>query len=224
VLTAGFLTMDLAFLLANVVKIEHGGWVPLVMAIAVYTLMSTWKRGRAELHELHAARTLPLDTFLKSLERSAPVRVPGTAVFMTSDPTGAPVVLLHHLKHNKTLHEAVILLVVQTRGIPEVPAEERASFEPLGQGFYRLVASYGFMQSPDVPAVLASMAERGVPVAPMSTSYYLGSERLVLTGPARMPRWRKKLFAFMSRNARSATEFFQIPPNRVLELGAQIEF
>ncbi len=223
-LTAGFLTMDLAFLFANVVKIEHGGWVPIVMAIAVYTLMSTWKRGRADLHQLHAARTLPLDTFLHSLERSPPLRVPGTAVFMTSDVSGAPVVLLHHLKHNKTLHQTVILLSVQTRGVPEVPDERRVTFEPLGQGFYRLVASYGFMQSPDVPAVLASVAQRGVPTAPMSTSYYLGLERLVLTGPTTMPRWRKKLFAFMSRNARSATEFFHIPPNRVLELGAQIEF
>jgi KUP system potassium uptake protein len=224
ILTAGFLIMDLSFLLANVVKIEHGGWVPLVMAIAVYTLMSTWKRGRVELHELHAARTLPMDTFLASLKRSTPVRVPGTAVFMTSDLTGAPVVLLHHLKHNKTLHDTVILLSVQTRGIPEVPDDQRVSFEPLGEGFYRLIAHYGFMQSPDVPAVLASVAERGVSTAPMSTSYYLGHERLVLTGSARMMRWRKKLFAFMSRNARSATEFYRIPPNRVLELGAQIEF
>jgi len=223
-LTAGFLAMDLSFLFANVVKIEHGGWVPIVMAIAVYALMSTWKRGRADLRELHSARTLPLDTFLGSLQRSAPLRVPGTAVFMTSDVSGAPAVLLHHLKHNKSLHETVILLSVQTRGVPDVPDAERVEFEPLGQGFYRLVASYGFMQSPDVPAVLATLAERGVPTAPMSTSYYLGHERLVLTGPTRMPRWRKKLFAFMSRNARSATEFFHIPPNRVLELGAQIEF
>jgi KUP system potassium uptake protein len=174
-------------------------------------------------HALHAG-SLPLDLFLGDVGRRKPPRVPGTAVFMTSSNDGVPVVLLHHLKHNKTLHETVILLVVQTRGIPDVPLEDRTSLEPLGQGFYRLVASYGFMQSPDVPAVLASVAERGVPVAPMSTSYYLGSERLVLTGTARMPRWRKKLFAFMSRNARSATEFFQIPPNRVLELGAQIEF
>jgi KUP system potassium uptake protein len=216
--------MDLAFLFANVVKIEHGGWVPLVMAVAIYTLMSTWKRGRADLHELHTARSLPMETFLHSLERSGPLRVPGTAVFMTSDMAGAPVVLLHHLKHNKSLHQTVILLSVQTRGVPEVPDEERVAFEPLSQGFFRVVASYGFMQSPDVPAVLASLAERDVPVAPMSTSYYLGHERLVLTGPTRMPRWRKKLFAFLSRNARSATEFFHIPPNRVLELGAQIEF
>ena len=223
-LTAAFLVMDLSFLFANVVKIEHGGWVPLVMAVAVYTLMSTWKRGRGELRELHMARTLPMDTFLDSMKRSPPVRVPGTAVFMTSDLTGAPVVLLHHLKHNKMLHETVILLSVLTRGIPEVPEEQRVTLDTLGAGFHRVVASYGFMQSPNVPAVLASIAERGVSTAPMTTSFYLGNERLVLTGNARMPRWRKKLFAFMSRNARSATEFYRIPPNRVLELGAQIEF
>ena len=223
-LTAAFLALDLSFLVANVVKIEHGGWVPLVMGVAVYTLMSTWKKGRAELYTLHAARTLPIDLFLQSLERTPVPRVPGTAVFMTGSAAGTPVVLLHHLKHNKTLHETVVLLSVETRGIPEVAADERTTLVELGNGFFRIVASYGFMESPNVPAVLASVAHRGVPIAPMATSYYLGHERLVLTGGAGMPRWRKKLFALMSRNARSATEFFQIPPNRVLELGAQIEF
>jgi KUP system potassium uptake protein len=223
-LTAAFLALDLSFLLANVVKIEHGGWVPIAMAIVVYTLMSTWKRGRAELYTIHTARALPMDLFLQSLERSAPPRVPGTAVFMTSSASGAPVVMLHHLKHNKTLHETVVLLSVETRSIPDVASADRMTLEPLGHGFFRVVASYGFMQSPDVPAVLASVAQHGVPIAPMSTSYYLGHERLVLTGRTRMARWRKKLFALMSRNARSATEFFRIPPNRVLELGAQVEF
>jgi KUP system potassium uptake protein len=223
-LTAAFLALDLSFLFANVVKIEHGGWVPIAMAIVVYTLMSTWKRGRAELYTIHTARALPMDLFLQSLERSAPPRVPGTAVFMTSSASGAPVVMLHHLKHNKTLHETVVLLSVETRSIPDVASADRMTLEPLGHGFFRVVASYGFMQSPDVPAVLASVAQHGVPIAPMSTSYYLGHERLVLTGGTRMARWRKKLFALMSRNARSATEFFRIPPNRVLELGAQVEF
>jgi KUP system potassium uptake protein len=198
--------------------------VPLVMAIGVYTLMSTWKRGRMQLNAIQAAGALPLDTFLESLERKPPLRVKGTAVFMTSSPDGVPVVMLHHLKHNKMLHETVILLSVQTRGIPEVGADHTVTFEPLGQGFYRIVANYGFMQSPNIPEVLAIAASRGVAVPPMDTSYYLGRERLVLTGRAPMSRWRKSLFALMSRNARSATEFFQIPPNRVIELGAQIEF
>jgi KUP system potassium uptake protein len=216
--------IDMAFLIANVIKIEHGGWVPILMAVGVYTLMSTWKRGRVQLQEIQDAGQLPLATFLTSIEKSPPLRVRGTAVFMTSSPDGVPVVLLHHLKHNKMLHETVVLLSVQTRGIPEVVGEHMLSLEKLGQGFYRLVANYGFMQSPNIPELLARAAADGVPVPRMDTSYYLGRERLVLTGKARMSRWRKSLFALMSRNARSATEFFQIPPNRVIELGAQIEF
>ncbi len=224
VITAAFLFVDLSFLLANAVKIEHGGWVPIVIAGGVYTLMSTWKRGRTALNEIQAKGALPLDTFLGSIVKNPPVRVRGTAVFMTSSPDGVPVVLLHHLKHNKMLHETVVLLSVQTRGIPEVRPEQALTFEPLGEGFYRVIANYGFMQHPNIPEILAMAAARGVPVPPMDTSYYLGRERLVLTGQSRLSRWRKSLFALMSRNARSATEFFHIPPNRVVELGAQIEF
>ena len=223
-LTAFFLLIDLSFLIANIIKIEHGGWVPIAMAIGVYTLMSTWKRGRVQLQEIQEAGQLPLTTFLTSIEKSPPLRVRGTAIFMTSSPDGVPVVLLHHLKHNKMLHETVVLLSVQTRGIPEVSADHMLALEKMGQGFYRLVATYGFMQSPNIPELLARAAADGVPVPKMDTSYYLGRERLVLTGKAKMSRWRKSLFALMSRNARSATEFFQIPPNRVIELGAQIEF
>ena len=223
-LTAFFLLIDLSFLIANVVKIEHGGWVPIVMALAVYTLMSTWKRGRSQLQAIQEAGALPLATFLTSIEKSPPLRVRGTAIFMTSSHDGVPVVLLHHLKHNKMLHETVVLLSVRTRGIPEVASDDMLALEKMGHGFYRLVATYGFMQSPDIPELLVRAAAQGVPVPKMDTSYYLGRERLVLTGKAPMWRWRKSLFALMSRNARSATEFFQIPPNRVIELGAQIEF
>ena len=223
-LTTVFLLIDLSFFAANVIKIEHGGWVPLMLAIGIYTLMSTWKRGRQQLGQLQDSNAMPIDTFLTSISRNPPARVKGTAVFMTSSPEGVPVVLLHHLKHNKMLHETVILLSVQTRGIPEVGRDHIVQFKPLGQGFYRVVANYGFMQSPNIPEVLAAVAVQGVSIPPMDTSYYLGRERLVLTGHAHMSRWRKALFAIMSRNARSATEFFQIPPNRVIELGAQIEF
>ena len=223
-LTAFFLLIDVAFLVANVIKIEHGGWVPIAMAIGVYTLMSTWKRGRVQLQEIQEAGALPLATFLASIAKTPPLRVRGTAIFMTSNSDGVPVVLLHHLKHNKMLHETVVLLSVQTRGIPEVAADSQLALEKMGSGFYRLVATYGFMQSPNIPELLARAAAEGVPVPKMDTSYYLGRERLVLTGRAKMSRWRKNLFALMSRNARSATEFFQIPPNRVIELGAQIEF
>ena len=223
-LVGGFLLIDLSFLSANVVKLFHGGWVPLALAIGIYLLMSTWKRGRMQLGAIQEAGALPLDLFLHGLARSPPVRVKGTAVFMTSSAEGVPVVLLHHLKHNKVLHETVVILSVTTRGVPEVPPERGLTLEKLGHGFVRVVATFGFMQTPNIPEVLARAAAQGVPIPPMDTSYYLGRERLVLTGHAKMHRWRKQLFALMSRNARSATEFFQIPPNRVVELGAQIEF
>jgi KUP system potassium uptake protein len=224
VITSAFLALDLSFLIANVVKIEHGGWVPVAMALGVYVLMSTWKRGRSELNDIQSRLALPLDLFLADLGRKPRVRVRGTAVFMTSNADGTPVVLLHHLKHNKMLHDTVVLLSVQTRGIPEVAEDQRLTVESLGHGIHRVVATFGFMESPDIPMVLKAAEAHGIALPPMGTSYYLGQERLVLTGHARMMRWRKKLFAFMSRNARSATEFFQLPPNRVVELGAQIEF
>jgi KUP system potassium uptake protein len=219
-----FLAVDLAFFGANVIKIEQGGWVPLAIGVGIFTLMTTWKRGRHLLQQQLTAGTLPLDAFLADVARRKPPRVPGTAVFMTSGSDGAPVVLLHHLKHNKVLHEQVVLLSVRTADVPDVDEEETLDVADLGQGFYRVVATYGFMETPNVPAVMRYLKHRGVKARPMETSYYLGRERLVLTGKSRMARWRKQVFAFMSRNARSATEFFNIPPNRVVELGTQIEF
>jgi KUP system potassium uptake protein len=143
---------------------------------------------------------------------------------MTSDTNGAPVVLLHHLKHNKVLHEQVILLSITTADVPEVPQSDRAKVESLGEGFFRIIASYGFMQTPNVPDVMACCEPKGIKVRPADTSYYLGREELIPTGMTRMARWRKRLFVVMSRNARAATAFFGLPPNRVVELGAQIEF
>ncbi|HXY31046.1 MAG TPA: potassium transporter Kup [Gemmatimonadaceae bacterium] len=221
---AFFLTIDLSFLIANAVKVEHGGWVPLAVAGAVYLFMTTWKMGRAALHSLLAEAGLPIDLFLDDVRRRKPPRVPGTAVFMTSDPLGAPVVLLHHLKHNKVLHEQVLLLSIITLDMPEVPASERLIVRPLGEGFYRVVARYGFMQTPNVPEIMAACRPLGVRSKPSDTSYFLGREHLIPTGHAKLPRWRKQLFVLMARNARSATEFFGLPPNRVVELGAQIEF
>jgi KUP system potassium uptake protein len=187
-------------------------------------MMTTWKRGRELLQGILRSSSLPMDLFLEDVRRRKPSRVPGTAVFMTSDSSGAPVVLLHHLKHNKVLHEQVILLSVKTAEVPEVPAVERAKIEPLGEGFYRIIARYGFMQTPNVREIMSCCEPAGVRVRPGDTSYYLGREQLITSGVARMARWRKKLFVFMARNARSATEFFGLPPNRVVELGAQIEF
>jgi KUP system potassium uptake protein len=231
----GFLVVDLSFAAANLVKLGHGGWFPIALAAAIYLGMSTWKRGREMLRTILRRSSLPLDLFMQDIAHSKPNRVPGTAVFMTSDAEGAPVVLLHHLKHNKMLHEHVVLLSITTAEVPEIRSVERAKVEQLGHGFYRVTARYGFMQSPDVPEVMHFCQAAGIPLRPPDTSYYLGRERLIVR-PNRRPepplpdepkplgRWRKKLFVFMSRNARSATEFFNIPPNRVVELGAQIEF
>jgi KUP system potassium uptake protein len=189
-LTTLFLVVDLAFLGANVIKIEHGGWVPIAIAIAIFTLMSTWKRGRSLLAEKLSSGALPLNLFLEDVERRKPPRVPGTAVFMTSSAEGAPVVLLHHLKHNKVLHEQVVLMSVTAEEVPEVPADERVTLEPLGQGFWRVTAHYGFMESPDVGDILASAASAGLRARAQETSFYLGRERLIPTGRTGMMRWR----------------------------------
>lgn len=229
-LVGGFILMDTALFGSNVVKLAHGGWVPVTIAIIIFIGMTTWKRGRDILRERLKEITMPLDAFLKSLASGKILRVPGTAVFMTSEPNGAPVVLLHHLKHNKVLHEQVILLSIQTTTDPEVPHRERLTMEDLGQGFVRATAVYGFMETPDVTEVLGLLREQGVKAKPMETSYYLGRELLIprhkawKEGGMTMSIWRKRLFAFMSQNAVSAASFFQLPPNRVVELGTQIEF
>ena len=223
-LAAFFSVFDLAFLGANVLKIAHGGWVPLVIALTILALMTTWKTGRDILAGIMRQASLPLDLLLKDIGRSPPHRVTGTAVFMSSDGTGAPVVLLHHLKHNKALHEQVVLLSVTTAEVPEVEETERVQVVPLEHGFVRVTATYGFMETPNVPEILAMCVPLGLVSHPSQTSFYLGRERLIPRGPAKMARWRKKLFVFMSRNAQPATQFFGLPPNRVVELGAQIEF
>jgi KUP system potassium uptake protein len=218
-----FLAVDLAFLAGNAVKLNDGGWLPLAVAAVAFTLMTTWKRGRAELYLHLMEAMLPIKMFMEDLAVRRPVRVPGTAVFMTSNPSGAPPVLLHHLKHNKVLHEQVILLSISTTDEPEVAPDERVVMTDLGDGFWQVEASYGFMQSPDIRDVLARCRELGLAVNERDTSYYLGRETLLTTGKSRMARWRKKIFAILSRNAQPATAFFKLPPNRVVELGTQIE-
>jgi KUP system potassium uptake protein len=229
-LASAFLVMDLAFFGANAMKITHGGWVPLAIALGIFTLMTTWKRGRSILRERLTDITMPLPDFLQSLSTSSIPRVPGTAVFMTSESGGAPVVLLHHLKHNKALHAQVILLSIKTSGVPEERNSERLTIERLEHGFIRVVSRYGFMESPDVKEVMELLRREGIRSRPLDTSYYLGRELLIpfakpwKKGGMTMNIWRKKLFVIMSKNARSAAEFFQLPPNRVVELGTQIEF
>jgi KUP system potassium uptake protein len=238
-ITAGFLAIDVSLFAANVIKIWYGGWVPIAIALTVFTLMSTWKKGRGLLNQALHAGALPLDLFLNDVARRKPPRVPGTAVFMTSSNDGVPVVLLHHLKHNKVLHEQVILMSVITHEVPEISTTERVAVEKLEHGFYRITAGYGFMEQPNVPEILQRARESGIKAKPNETTFYLGRERIIIADGERKPgtrrapddavlpkmaRWRKKLFVIMSRNARSATEFFGIPPNRVVELGAQVEF
>jgi KUP system potassium uptake protein len=226
--TAAFLAVDVAFFAANAVKIEDGGWFPLAVGGLVFTLLSTWKKGRALLAAQLRAAGLPLDVFLADLERKGPTRVAGTAVFMTGNLGNVPPVLLHHLKHNKMLHERVLLVSVVGEEIPTIPEGERVAVRELGAGFFQVVARYGFMETPDVPAMLESLATRDLPgprlrILPLETTYYLGRETLLATGRTRMARWRKWLFIVMARNAQTASAFFGLPPNRVVEMGAQIQ-
>jgi KUP system potassium uptake protein len=223
-LVGAFLIFDLSFFGANLLKFFSGGWVPIGMAVVIFLVMTTWKKGRAMLARTVADRLLPIDMFLTDLAAIKPPRVPGMAVFMSSNPNGVPIVLLHHWKHNQVLHETVVLLSVISENQPEVPATERIVFTDLGQGFYHLAAHYGFMQTPNVPDVLRrAAAQYAVPYAPGKTSYYLGRETLLATKKSGMQTWRKMLFAFISRNSRSATQYFGIPPDRVVELGMQID-
>jgi KUP system potassium uptake protein len=229
-----FLTVDLAFFTANLSKVPHGGWFPLLVAALVFTLLATWKRGRLLLVRIMEENSLPMELFLTDVAKRIPQRVPGTAVFMTSQTSGAPAVLLHHVKHNKVLHEQVILISIKTEDIPHVAEEDRIGFRDLGQKFYLVTGRYGFMESPDVPELLRQLQAYGVSVRPLETTYYLGRETLIATAnkklaPSEPPRprmalWRKRLFILMSRNAQPATAFFNLPPNRVVEMGAQIQF
>jgi len=220
-----FLIIDLGFFGSNALKILHGGWVPIIIGLGIFTLMTTWYQGRRIVLKLLARGSLPIEMFLNSVAEHKPVRVPGTAIFMTSDPEGAPLVLLHHLKHNKVLHEQVVLLSVLSANVPEIPESERMMALELREGFWRVKARYGFMETPNVPEILARCKDAGIRSEKLHTTYYLGRERLIPNphSKQRLASWRKKLFVFMSRNSRSATEFFGIPSNRVVELGAQIE-
>jgi KUP system potassium uptake protein len=222
-LASMFLIVDLSFFGSNALKVIHGGWVPLAIAIMVFTLMTTWNSGRRIVQNLLARGSLPIDLFMADVAKRKPYRAPGTAVFMTSNPEGAPLVLLHHLRHNKTLLQNVILLSILVTNVPYVADEERITATDLGEGFWRVVAKYGFMEKADVPQVLARCRALGVVADRRDTTYFLGRERLLPTGRMPLARWRKKLYIFMSRNSRTATEYFSIPPNRVVELGAQLE-
>jgi KUP system potassium uptake protein len=221
-MVGAFLVIDLAFLGANTLKIPHGGWVPLAAAAAIYVLMVTWKTGRLILASRLRAGALPLERFLQGVGER-PLRVPGVAVFMTQDAEGTPVTLLHNLKHNKVLHETVVLLTIVTEEVPHIRSADRLRVEELGKGFYRIIGRFGFMEDPHVPDLLARATQFGLEFKPLETTYFLGRETLIPSKKPGMALWREHIFSFMSRNAHRATAYFRIPPNRVVELGAQVE-
>lgn len=218
-----FMVFDTAFFGANLLKIVDGGWFTLAVAAIIMIAMSTWKDGRAELAKKMIRTRLPIDLFLDDVATRKPLRVQGTAVFMTVSPIGTPSALLHHFKHNRMLHERVVLLSVQSAEVPTVAVEERLKVEELGHGFYRFIAFYGFMETPNVPEVLRMASNFQLDLDPDTVTYFLGRETLVAGGDAKMMHWRKSLFAFMSRNAWTAPAYFGIPSDRVVEMGIQID-
>jgi KUP system potassium uptake protein len=222
-LIGAFLITDLSFFLANLHKVLDGGWFPLVAGLGAFTVFTTWKRGRGELGRLLAEASLPMDLFLKDIAALQPHRVNGTAVFMTSTTGGAPVVMLHHFKHNQTLHKRVVLLSIVSERRPEVSDAHRLEVTDLGQGFYRVVARFGFTETPRISRVLQLCEAHGLSFQMQTTTFFLGRETLLLSGRSRLAHWRKRLYAFLARNAPSPTAYFEIPPNRVVELGVQIE-
>jgi KUP system potassium uptake protein len=217
------LLIDLTFLASNSLKIPDGGWFPLLIGGVVFTLLTTWKRGRSLLMHRLAEDAMPLELFIQSIEASPPTRVPGTAVFLTSTQNRVPHALLHNLKHNKVLHERVVFLTIVTEDIPYVPTEERYEIEALGCNFFRMISNYGFKDDPDVPELLEDCGRRGFPFDMMETSFFVSRETLIATVTPGMALWREKLFVSMSKNATKASEFFQVPTNRVVELGTQVE-
>jgi len=215
-----FFIPELFFVSANARKIEYGGWVPLAIGALIFTIMVTWKRGREILAERFREQLLPLSDFYDVIAVELPARVPGTAVFMTGARDGTPPALLHNFLHNRVLHQNIVLLTIITDDTARIAEDERFKLEKLDHGFCRIVGRYGFMEQPDVPQLLIAT---GLIHTVEHTTFFLGRENLVVTRRPGMARWRVSLFSFMSRNALPATKFFNIPPDRVMEIGAQIE-
>jgi KUP system potassium uptake protein len=223
-LAAGFLIVDVAFFGANIIKIGQGGWLPLALAGLVFTVLITWKRGRRILSERIQAEARPLEAFIDETLSAPVTRVAGTAVFMNGTASRTPPAMLHNLEHNKVLHERVVFVTAKTRQVPHVAPDERLEIEDLGKGLYRVKVYYGFMDQPNIPAALAAAAGDGLPrLDPSDTTYFLGRETIISSSRRGMASWRERLFALMSRNATTATAYMGIPPDRVVELGEQLE-
>ncbi len=217
-----FMMVDMSFLAANLLKIPNGGWFPVGVGLGVFLLMMTWKRGRQILARRLFEESLPLPMFLRRQKESTVQKVAGTAIFLTSDPDSVPTALLHNLKHNKILHERIVFLTVVTEPVPRVPGKDRVQVEGLIEGFYRIILRYGFSQDADIPKALRLCRTLGLEFDLMQTSFFIGRETLIPSIRADMPMWQEKLFVSMNRNAMSATDFFKIPSNRVVELGTQV--
>jgi len=222
-ITVPLFLIDLAFLSSNALKIPEGGWFPLLIGAVVFTLLTTWKRGRAILLDRLSEETMPLDIFIESVSGSPPTRVPGTAVFLTSTANRVPHALLHNLKHNKVLHERVVFLTIITKDIPRVGSKDRVAIKDLTCCFWQIEAFFGFTEDPEVPALLEACGHHGFEFDMMDTSFFVSRETLIATVAPGMALWRERLFVSMSRNAVKATDFFRVPPNRVVELGTQVE-
>jgi KUP system potassium uptake protein len=221
--TGFFLAIDAAFFSANVLKLLHGGWFPLLLGAMLFTLMLTWKRGRQLVFDNLQKHAIPLDAFLESLFIAPPHRVPGTAVFLRGESDGVPHAMLHNLVHNKVLHERVLFLTTHTLDEPWAPAESQVEVVSLGQSCYQVNVKFGFKDEPDIPHVLALCARHGLDIEPMETSFFIARQTVIPTPGTGMMPWREHLFATMSRNARDAADYFHIPTNRVIELGTQVE-
>jgi KUP system potassium uptake protein len=223
-IAAFFIAIDLAFFGANMLKIAHGGWFPLLVSGIILFLMLTWRRGRKVLGLRVKEMTVPLDIFLGDIAAQKIHRVPGTAVFMSSNPAGTPLALLHNLKHNKVLHQQVVVLTVVTEESPYVAvSEDRAEVKKLHEGFWRVKLRYGFMERPDVPAALGAIESAELRFHPMRTTYFIGRETILSMERPELPRWRGSIFAWMTRNTGDVTSYFGLPPNGVVELGARVE-
>ena len=222
-ITAVFLTIDLTFFGANLLKLFQGGWLPILIGACIFTVMTTWKTGRRVVAERLVARAIPIEHFLAAITAAPPIRVPGTAVFMTAQPRGIPPALAHNLRHNKMLHDHVVLLTVATAQVPHVADDHRITVDALGYGIFTVRLVYGFMEDPHVPNALHSARELGLDLDPDDITYFLGRETILVTGRRGMAKWRELLFVVMTRNAVRATAFFRLPPERVVELGVQVE-
>ncbi|OQW42841.1 MAG: potassium transporter Kup [Proteobacteria bacterium SG_bin4] len=221
--TSFFLSIDITFFAATILKILHGGWFPLVIGALIFFIMMTWHNGRMALLEQLRADDVPLEPFLQSLLVHPPVRVEGTAVFLTSNPHGVPHALLHNLAHNQVLHQCVVFLTVSYQEIPRVADNERITVKPLEGNCFQITVQYGYQEEPDIPAALQRCQQAGLTFEPLRTSYFLSREIIVPIAGGRMMQWRERIFAAMARNAGNAAEYFNLPANRVLELGTRIE-